>query len=263
MQIDPSHYRGEPQLGWASHDQMGSLPRRSRDIQALMKAHLPTSPYYSVQDLSGTSHVQNGSATSIDIRHELFSSGSTTVSPHGSTTVSPHGSTTVSPQQSMRFMSPEGSNVLNADAHSPPDSKVTVKSRENLQKDILSGRGVGVGGDVSRMKRRRRSASAYPGARSSQEHQEHAVSSGKDALFKRSPQNGIMHHPEHVHPLPPHPHHNIGHSRRGVGGREEGTRGTQERGEEGGPKIGSMYRRHTHSGSHAHSHDAYSDVTEI
>ena len=297
-QVGPSRYGGEPQLGWANRSsQIGSLPRKSRDIQALMNAPLPTSPYHSVQDLSGASHAQNGSATSIDLRHELFSSGSsrksphgsttvsphgsravsphgsrtvsphgsTTVSPHGSKTVSPYGSTTVSPQQSMRLMSPEGSNVLNADAHSPLDSRVVVKSHENLQKDVLNARRGGGSGDVLHTKRRRRSASAYPGGRSSVEHQEHAASFGKDTLFERSPQNGIMRPSEHMHPLPPQPHRNIGHPRRGLGGREEGTRVAQGRREEGPPKFGSVFkhRHHTHSGSHAHSHDASSDITEL
>ena len=150
----------QPHVGWGGNYRLvGSLPRRSRDIQALMQVHQPiTSPYSSVQDMSvigglgggGGGGGGKGSATSVDIKSELFSDGrgrgernggeawghgstgvspygsragsgygnrrvsphgSMGASPYGSTGVSPYGSTTVSPYGS-RTVSPHGSRAV-------------------------------------------------------------------------------------------------------------------------------------------------------
>ena len=130
---NPSNHH--PMLGWTSNSRMGSLPRRSRDIQAMMQYQQPvTSPYSSVQDIhhlsaDGDGGVNNrGSVTSVDIKHEMFSGdrngrtgqyensgtsphGSTMVTPHGSTMVSPHGSRTVTPHGS-RTVTPHGSRTV-------------------------------------------------------------------------------------------------------------------------------------------------------
>ena len=128
-QVSPLYNHGDqqPMLGWTSNARIGSLPRRSKDIQALMQKTLPTSPYSSVQDISTLNgfDTAKGSITSVDIKQELFSheqlgsgqyvggtatpqNGRTSVSPHGSRVVSPHGSTRVSPHGSTR-VSPHGS----------------------------------------------------------------------------------------------------------------------------------------------------------
>ena len=110
-QVGPLHFLSnqQPMVGWGSNSRMGSLPRRSKDIQALMQTHLPTSPYSSVQDISTLNGFDTGkgSITSVDIKHDMFSNdktspqGSNVVSPLGSRVASPHGSARVSPHESM------------------------------------------------------------------------------------------------------------------------------------------------------------------
>ncbi|CAI7988635.1 hypothetical protein GBAR_LOCUS26 [Geodia barretti] len=190
-QVGPrvDHTHTQPHASWANY-RVGSLPRRSRDIQALMQMGQPiTSPYNSVQDISVIGVLDGGgkgSITSVDIKSELFSGGrgggkggeawghdgtrispygsragsgyaNRRVSPYGSTGTSPFGSTTVSPHGS-RAVSPRQSAVISplpdpagAKVISPIHSRVIGRPVENL-------------GEFPKSKRRhhRRSISANP-----------------------------------------------------------------------------------------------------
>ena len=161
------HGNQQPILGWATNSRMGSLPRRTRDIQALMQTQLPiTSPYSSVQDISTLNGLDTaaGSVTSVDIKQEMFSNdyvkkpprgsihtspqGSTTVSPHGSRAVSPHGSTRVSPHGGTRVsphgstrVSPHGSTRVSPHGSTrvSPHESMTVSPHESMQFSSLEG----------------------------------------------------------------------------------------------------------------------------
>ena len=199
-QVGPHHHDDHthppPQVGWAHNYRVGSLPRRSRDIQALMQQQQPfTSPYNSFQDISVIGGLDGGrgggggkgSITSVDIKTELFSGGyggkggeawghdgvgvspygsrvgsgygNRRVSPHGSTGTSPYGSTTVSPHGS-RAVSPRHSTVI-----SPlpdPGSRVISPSHSRVIGRPFDNDGGG-GGEVPKSKRRHhRSISANP-----------------------------------------------------------------------------------------------------
>ncbi len=256
-QVGPiRHSEQQPILGWSSHSQMGSLPRRSKDIQALMRRQLPTSPYHSVQDISVLGDVPNGSVTSVDIKPELFSidskgispQGSTRVSPHGSTSVSPHGSTRVSPQESMRLISPEGSHIMAHDHISPQHSRVIVRSHENLKVDPLTG------GERSQPKKRYRSVSANPSARPYPTYTDQGLNSVKEPRFDQPIPNGAIHSSEHAHlSHHPHPHHPTDHHHYHTLNQTDGR------------KSGSLFkqRRHTHSSVQAPQSKTPSNITEL
>ena len=194
-QVGPrvDHTHTQPHAGWANY-RVGSLTRRSRDIQALMQMHQPiTSPYSSVQDISviggldgGGGGGGKGSITSVDIKSELFSGGrgggkggeawghdgtrispyasrvgsgyaNRRVSPHGCTGTSPFGSTTVSPHGS-RAVSPRQSAVISP-LPDPAGAKVISPSHSRV-----IGRPVENLGEFPKSKRRHhhRSISANP-----------------------------------------------------------------------------------------------------
>lgn len=254
-QVGPMHEQ-QPILGWSSHSQMGSLSRRSKDIQALMRRQLPTSPYTSVQDISALGDMPNGSVTSVDIKPELFSNdskrispqGSTRVSPHGSTSVSPHGSTSVSPHESMRLVSPEGSHVMAHDHTSPQHSRVIVRSHENLKMDPLTG------GEVPQPKKRYRSVSANPSARPYPAYADQGLNSVRDPRFDHPIPNGAIHPSEQTYlSHHPHPHHPTDHHYHHTHDQTDGR------------KSGSLFkqRRHTHSGVQAPQSKPPSHITEL
>ena len=158
-QVGPLHFTNQhPMVGWGSNSRMGSLPRRSKDIQALMQTNLPTSPYCSVQDISALNgfDTTKGSITSVDIKHDMFSNdmtspqGSTAVSPLGSRVASPHGSTRVSPHESMAVsghggtrisphgstrVSPHGSTTVSPHGSTrvSPHGSTTVSPHQSMQ----------------------------------------------------------------------------------------------------------------------------------
>ena len=271
-QVSPLYNHGDqqPMLGWTSNSRIGSLPRRSKDIQALMQKTLPTSPYSSVQDISTLNgfDTAKGSITSVDIKQELFSHeqlssgqyvggtatpqngrtsvsphgsrvvsphGSNRVSPHGSTRVSPHGSTRVSPHGSMQFPLPEGSTQVHV---SPHHSRVFGKSQENLKVDparVL---------EPPQSKRHHRSVSANPVIKrrvsdvgQSTEYYNHVTRF--DQLMVP---NGV--HPHLDHQTPVHKSHHHHHTAHETDGRKSG-----------------KTRRHTLSGTSPSQHPAH--VTEL
>ena len=260
-------------LNWASNARVGSLPRRSRDIQGMMEARQPvTSPYSSVQDISlvgGLDGGGRGSVTSVDIKTELFSGaageawghdgmgvspngsrvgsayGNRRVSPHGSTGVSPYGSTTVSPYGS-RTVSPHGSRAMSphvmsdglegSKVDSPSHSRVLGRPREN-------------GGEFPKPKRRHhhhhhhhRSVSANPAIKGQgSDYYAHAV----NGFDHPGIQNGAHHHQDH----PPPPPHHILHMSDELSEVKRSSSG----------KTGS----HTHPSGRGHSADKNSYLTEL
>ena len=267
-QIGQSRPRGDqqPMLGWASNSRMGSLPRRSKDIQALMQTQLPiTSPYSSVQDISALNNgydANRGSITSVDIKQEMFSHdgfklsphgsvqtsphGSTTVSPHGSRVVSPHtstrispqGSTRISPHQSMHLPPGEGSKDVSHNHMSQQHSGVMVQSFENLRVEPINGT------EISKSRPHHRSVSARTASR---HHSGLGVQSSDYQRDTRIDQPMIPNgaHPHTEHRMRTHHSHHHHHQ-------EEVEVAPVE-----GRQSGSLFkqRRHTHSGVSPAPHD--------